>query len=182
MKPFRCRECGQCFSQRCSMEGHRRKIHQAKLDYKPQQRREVIRVCELCGFSCSKFNTLLHHTESLHPLAFDVIAQLRRRILRSLNWLPISFKFFYICYHNKDLSFDSLKNIVFRFLFPNDFSKCFSRFLIIIKVHFMAVFMNAISQYISRKFKTTFSQLSFSEDYSWNVALNQSSSSVFSAW
>ncbi len=113
-------------------------------NYKPQQRREVLRVCEVCGFSCSNFRTLLQHTESLHPLAVDVIAQLRRRILRSLNWLPISFILFYICYNNKDLSFDSLNNTVFTFLFPNDFSKCFSRFFLIIKVHLMSVFMIAV--------------------------------------
>ncbi len=90
-----------------SMEGHQRKIHQAILDYAPKQRREALRVCELCGFSCSKFSTLLHHTESLHPLAFDVIAQLRRRTLRPLNWLPTTFILFYLCYNNRDPPFGS---------------------------------------------------------------------------
>ncbi|VDD74930.1 unnamed protein product [Mesocestoides corti] len=81
VKPFRCPECGRGFSQRCSLEGHRRKVHQVVLSFAPHERREVLRVCERCGFSCNRLEDLLQHTERRHPTDVHGITRLRRRVV-----------------------------------------------------------------------------------------------------
>ncbi|KAL3315940.1 Zinc finger and SCAN domain-containing protein 5B [Cichlidogyrus casuarinus] len=67
VKPFQCPECSRAFSQRCSLEGHRRKIHQVVFNYTPNQRREVVRVCERCGYSCPDVEQLVEHLNTQHP-------------------------------------------------------------------------------------------------------------------
>nr|VZI30615.1 unnamed protein product [Spirometra erinaceieuropaei] len=81
VKPYRCPECSRSFTQRCSLEGHRKKIHHVRLDYARNERRESVRVCERCGFSCAELADLLQHTESLHP-GDPGLPRLRRQLAR----------------------------------------------------------------------------------------------------
>ncbi|VEL20712.1 unnamed protein product [Protopolystoma xenopodis] len=82
VKPYGCPECGRCFSQRCSLEGHRRKIHKVVLQFAPNQRREVVRVCERCGFACAHLASMLGHVEQQHPDEVASIDRLRRQLTR----------------------------------------------------------------------------------------------------
>ncbi|VDL99048.1 unnamed protein product, partial [Schistocephalus solidus] len=79
--PYRCPECGRSFTQRCSLEGHRKKIHHIQLKYARNERRESVRVCERCGFSCTELAEVLQHTESLHP-EDPGLPRLRRQLSR----------------------------------------------------------------------------------------------------
>ncbi|KAH8864472.1 Transcription factor Ovo-like 2 [Schistosoma japonicum] len=81
VRPYVCPECGRSFSQRCSLEGHRRKIHRIQLNYTPNQRREIVRVCETCGYSCPKLSDMLQHTLNNHPTS-NCLPRLQRQIIR----------------------------------------------------------------------------------------------------
>ncbi|CAH8577424.1 unnamed protein product [Schistosoma turkestanicum] len=81
VRPYVCPECGRSFSQRCSLEGHRRKIHRIQLNYSPNQRREIVRVCETCGYSCPKLYDMLQHTLNNHPNS-NCLPRLRRQLIR----------------------------------------------------------------------------------------------------
>ncbi|BHF67098.1 hypothetical protein SprV_0301012200 [Sparganum proliferum] len=81
VKPYRCPECSRSFTQRCSLEGHRKKIHHVRLEYARNERRESVRVCERCGFSCAELADVLQHTESLHP-GDPGLPRLRRQLAR----------------------------------------------------------------------------------------------------
>ncbi|TPP57119.1 Transcription factor Ovo 2 [Fasciola gigantica] len=81
VRPYVCPECGRSFSQRCSLEGHRRKIHQIRLNYSRNQRREVVRVCESCGFACSNPAEMVQHTITYHPKSSS-LPRLQRQLAR----------------------------------------------------------------------------------------------------
>ncbi|CAH8650876.1 unnamed protein product [Schistosoma margrebowiei] len=81
VRPYVCPECGRSFSQRCSLEGHRRKIHRIQLNYPPHQRREIVRVCETCGYSCPKLYDMLQHTLNNHPNS-NCLPRLQRQLIR----------------------------------------------------------------------------------------------------
>ncbi|CAH8640595.1 unnamed protein product [Schistosoma guineensis] len=81
VRPYVCPECGRSFSQRCSLEGHRRKIHRIQLNYPPNQRREIVRVCETCGYSCPKLYDMLQHTLNNHPNS-NCLPRLQRQLIR----------------------------------------------------------------------------------------------------
>ncbi|THD28071.1 hypothetical protein D915_001012 [Fasciola hepatica] len=81
VRPYVCPECGRSFSQRCSLEGHRRKIHQVRLNYSRNQRREVVRVCESCGFACSNPAEMVQHTITHHPKSSS-LPRLQRQLAR----------------------------------------------------------------------------------------------------
>ncbi|VDP99113.1 unnamed protein product [Trichobilharzia regenti] len=81
VRPYVCPECKRSFSQRCSLEGHRRKIHKIQLNYTPNQRREIVRVCETCGYSCSKLYDMLQHTLNNHPNS-NCLPRLQRQFMR----------------------------------------------------------------------------------------------------
>lgn len=81
VRPYVCPECGRSFSQRCSLEGHRRKIHRIQLNYPPNQRREIVRVCETCGYSCPKLYDMLQHTLNNHPYS-NCLPRLQRQLIR----------------------------------------------------------------------------------------------------
>ncbi|KAG5443770.1 hypothetical protein CSKR_112237 [Clonorchis sinensis] len=84
VRPYVCPECGRSFSQRCSLEGHRRKIHKVQLNFSRNQRREVVRVCEACGFSCTSSAEMLQHTVSFHPDSSS-IPRLKRQLARQVE-------------------------------------------------------------------------------------------------
>ncbi|KAH9591011.1 ovo-like 2 [Schistosoma haematobium] len=81
VRPYVCPECGRSFSQRCSLEGHRRKIHRIQLNYPPNQRREIVRVCETCGYSCPELYDMLQHTLNNHPYS-NCLPRLQRQLIR----------------------------------------------------------------------------------------------------
>ncbi|KAF5402710.1 hypothetical protein PHET_03858 [Paragonimus heterotremus] len=81
VRPYVCPECGRSFSQRCSLEGHRRKIHKIPLTYSRNQRREVVRVCENCGFACPNVSDMLSHMLTEHPNSSG-LPRLRRQLRR----------------------------------------------------------------------------------------------------
>ncbi|KAF8562448.1 hypothetical protein P879_06574 [Paragonimus westermani] len=81
VRPYVCPECGRSFSQRCSLEGHRRKIHKIPLTYCRNQRRDVMRVCETCGFACPNVSDMLSHMMREHP-NWSGLPRLRRQLLR----------------------------------------------------------------------------------------------------
>ncbi|KAF7259516.1 hypothetical protein EG68_03096 [Paragonimus skrjabini miyazakii] len=81
VRPYVCPECGRSFSQRCSLEGHRRKIHKIPLTYSRNQRREVVRVCENCGFACPVVSDMLNHMLAEHPNSSG-LPRLRRQLRR----------------------------------------------------------------------------------------------------
>ncbi|CAL8073189.1 unnamed protein product [Calicophoron daubneyi] len=81
VRPYVCPECRRSFSQRCSLEGHRRKIHKVCLNYTRNQRREIVRVCECCGFTCPNPMEMLHHMIKYHPHSTS-LSRLRRQIAR----------------------------------------------------------------------------------------------------
>ncbi|CAH8675856.1 unnamed protein product [Schistosoma rodhaini] len=81
VRPYVCPECGRSFSQRCSLEGHRRKIHRIQLNYPPNQRREKVRVCETCGYSCPKLYDMLQHTLNKHPNS-NCLPRLQSQLIR----------------------------------------------------------------------------------------------------
>ncbi|VDP74136.1 unnamed protein product [Echinostoma caproni] len=89
VRPYVCPECSRSFSQRCSLEGHRRKIHKVHLNYSRNQRREVVRVCESCGFACSSPVEMLRHTITFHPTSSSLprlqrqLARMEERVRRS---------------------------------------------------------------------------------------------------
>ncbi|VDM19973.1 unnamed protein product [Hydatigera taeniaeformis] len=62
-------------------KGHLKRVHAMQLHFARHQRREVLRVCECCGFTCDHYAQLLAHTEYHHPSNQDAINRLRKRII-----------------------------------------------------------------------------------------------------
>ncbi|KAL5970694.1 Transcription factor Ovo-like 2 [Taenia solium] len=85
VRPYACPQCPSRFSQRCSLEGHLKRVHAMQLQFARHQRREVLRVCERCGFTCDHYVHLLAHTESQHPTDRDAITRLRKRVIAAAN-------------------------------------------------------------------------------------------------
>ncbi|KAL5107983.1 Transcription factor Ovo-like 2 [Taenia crassiceps] len=85
VRPYACPHCPSRFSQRCSLEGHLKRVHSMQLNFARHQRREVLRVCERCGFTCDHYVHLLAHTECQHPTDQDAINRLRKRVTAAAN-------------------------------------------------------------------------------------------------
>nr|CDS19694.1 zinc finger protein [Echinococcus granulosus] len=85
VRPYACPQCPSRFSQRCSLEGHLKRVHTMQLHFARHQRREVLRVCERCGFTCDHYAQLLTHTEQQHPTDQDAITRLRKRVIAAAN-------------------------------------------------------------------------------------------------
>lgn len=85
VRPYACPKCPSRFSQRCSLEGHLKRVHAVQFNFARHQRREVLRVCERCGFTCDHYAHLLAHTEYQHPTDQDTISRLRKRVIAAAN-------------------------------------------------------------------------------------------------
>lgn len=67
VKPYKCRQCGKAFTQRCSLESHERKVHGEALPYGYKERRYKVYVCEDCGETAEDPEAYLTHLRQLHP-------------------------------------------------------------------------------------------------------------------
>ncbi|KAG7274408.1 hypothetical protein CRUP_027038 [Coryphaenoides rupestris] len=78
--------CEKAFTQRCSLESHKRKIHGVQQQYAYRQRRSKIFVCEDCGFTSNRPDDYFVHVRQCHPGSPALRRYYRRQAHENANF------------------------------------------------------------------------------------------------